>query len=183
MTVLLSGVAVSFLLLALLIAVFIAGVVLLRRAKWKRKALKKRSPSVESMECIEKVEEPQGKVEEPTTGNECERCIDDARVQQYVDTPDAVYAVVDKSKKKKKGTAEGDQNTTATQDPYTDEQHYKSSTVIGKDWVGNVEGEASGDEMQNPSNDGNITGPHSEPCDPSAVYAVVDKSKKKKKEN
>ena len=173
----------SVLLLALLIAVIIAVLVLLRRAKRKKILLKKLSPSVESMECIEKVEKPQGKAEEPTASNECEHFIDDVRVEQYVDTPDAVYAVVDKSKKKKKGTTEGDQSTTATQDPYTEEQHYESSTVIGMDWVGNVEGEASGVEMQNPSDDGKIAGPHSEPCDPSAVYAVVDKSKKKKKEN
>ena len=234
----------SFLLLALLIAGIIAGVVLLRRAKRKRKALKKRSPSLESMECIEKeLKEPQGKIEESTADDECEHCIDDVRVEQYVeelhhesaniliqrslnrvegnrsryngdydeidaaeilsrdwdsngtvdeglpvdqptDTPDAVYAVVDKSRKKKKGKSEGDQSTSATQDPYTEEQQYESSTVIGMDWLGTEvksEGDVCGVEMGSPSGDPKATGPQSEPCDPNAVYAVVDKSKKKKK--
>ena len=246
----------SFLLLALLIAVIIVGLVLLRRAKRKGKSQKKWSPSVKSMECIEciekvdectdnELEEPQGKVEESAADNECEHCIDDVRVEQYVeelnhesanvqrkgshsrvegnriryngdydeidaaeilsgnwdrhgtvddglqvdrptDTPDAVYAVVDKSKKKKKGESEGDQSTTATQDPHTEEQHYESSTVIGMDWVGNkvkTEGDASGVETISPFNDPKATGLQSEPCDPNAVYAVVDKSKKRKKED
>ena len=34
---------------------------------------------------MEKVEEPQGKVEELTAGNECEHCIDDVRAEQYVE--------------------------------------------------------------------------------------------------
>ena len=100
---------------------------------------------------------------------------------QPTDTrPDAVYAVVDKSRKTKKGKTEGDQSTSATQDPYTEEQHYESSTVIGMDWMGNevkTEGDASGVEMGSPSNDAKVTGPQSEPCEPNAVYAVVDKSK------
>ena len=243
LTAVLSGVAVSFLFLALLIAGIIAGVVLLRRAKRKRKELKKRSPSLKSIECIDKeLKEPHGKVKESTEGNECEHCIDDVRTEQYVeelnhesanilikrsldrvegnriryngdydeidaaeilsrdlgrhgtvdeglqvdqptDTPDAVYAVVDKSKKKKKGKTEGDQSTTATQDPYT-EQHYESSSVIGKDWLGNEvkpEKDACGVEMGSPSDDPKVTGLQSEPCESNAVYAVVDKSKKKKK--
>ena len=230
----------SFLLLALLIAGIIAGLVLWRKIKRKRKSLKKETASVEKVECTDKEwEEPQGIVEE------CEHCIDDVRVEQYVeelnhesanvlrkgslnrvegnrircngdfdeidaaeilsrdwdrhgtvdedlqvdqptDTPDAVYAVVDKSKKKKKGKTEGDQSTTAAQDPYTEEQHYESSTVIGMDWVGNEmrpERDASGVEKGNPSDDLKLTGPQSELCEPNAVYAVVDKSKKRKKEN
>ena len=240
LTAVLSGVAVSSLLLALLIAGIIARVVLLRRAKRKEGSLQKRSPSVKSMECIEKVEEPQGKVKKPTADDECEHCIDDVRVEQYVEelnhesdnvlrkgsldrvegngiryngdydeidaaeilsrnwdrhgtvendqqdekpssTPDAVYAVVDKSKKKKKGKTEGDQSTTATQDPYTEEQHYESSTVIGKDWMGNKvnpNGDAGETEKGSPSGDPKVTGLQSEPCDPNAVYAVIDKSKK-----
>ena len=101
-------------------------------------------------------------------------------------TPDAVYAVVDKSKKKKKGKTEGDQSTTATQDPYTEEQHYESSTVLGMDWLGTEvkpEGDVSGVEEGNPLDNLKVTGPQSEPCDPNAVYAVVDKSRKMKKEN
>ena len=220
----------------------IVGVVLLRRAKRKRKPLKKWSPSVKSMECLDKeLKEPQGKVEESTAGNECEHCIDDVRVEQYVEElnhasanvlrkgshnrvegnriryngdydeidaaeilsrdwdrhgtgddglqvdqptdtrPDAVYAVVDKSKKKKKGITEGDQSTTATQDPYTEEQHYESSTVIGMDWVENEvnhNGDVGETEKGSPSGDLKVRGPQSEPCDPNAVYAVVDKSKK-----
>ena len=111
---------------------------------------------------------------------------EDLQVDQPTDTPDAVYAVVDKSRKKKKGKTEGDQSTTATHDPYTEEQHYESSTVIGMDWVGNEmrpEGDACGVEKGNPSDDLKLTGPHSELCEPNAVYAVVDKSKKRKKEN
>ena len=245
LTAVLSGVAVSFLLLALLVA-GISGLVLLRRAKRKEGLPKKRLPSVKSMECTEKVEEPQGKVEEATTGNECEHCIDNVRVEQYVEElnhesaniliqrsldsvegnrircngdydeidaaeilsrdwdrhgtvdeglhvdqptdtrPDAVYAVVDKSRKKKKGKTEGDQSTTATQDHYTEEQHYESSTVIGMDWLGTVvktEGNAGGVEMGSLSDDPKVTGLQSESCEPNAVYAVVDKSKKRKKEN
>ena len=243
LTAVLSGVAVSFLLLALLIAGIIVGLVLLRRAKRKRKAVKKRSPSLESIECIDKeLKEPQGKVEESTADDECEHCIDDVGVEQYVeelnhasanvlikrsldrvegnrikyngdydeidaaevlsrnwdrhgtvdegqqvnqptDTPDAVYAVVDKSKKTKKDITEGDQSTSATQDPYTEEQHYESSTVIGMDWMGTEvkpEVDASGVEMGSPSDDAKVTGLPSEPCEPNAVYAVVDKSMKKK---
>ena len=242
LTAVLSGVAVSFLLLALLIAGIIVGLVLLRRAKRKRRSLKTRTPSIESMECTKVLEEPQGTEESPA-GNRCEHCIDDVRVEQYVeelnhesanvlrkrsldrvegnrirynvdydeidaaeilsrdwdrhstveeglqvdqptDTPDAVYAVVDKSRKKKKGESEGDQSTIATQDPYTEEQHYESSTVIGMDWLGTEmkpEGDASGVEMGSPSGDPKVTGLQSESCEPNAVYAVVDKSKKKKK--
>ena len=245
LTAVLSGVAVSFLLLALLIAGIIAGLVLLRRAKKKEGSLKKWSPSVKRRECTEKVEEPQGKVGELAAGNECEHCIDDVGVEQCMeelnhesanvlrkgslnrvegnkikyngdydeidaaeilsrdwdrhgtvdeglqvdqptDTPDAVYAVVDKSKKKKKCKTEGDQSTTATQDSHTEEQHYESSTVIGMDWLGTEvkpEGDVSGVEEGNPLDNLKVTGPQSEPCDPNAVYAVVDKSRKMKKEN
>ena len=105
-------------------------------------------------------------------------------VDQQSSTPDAVYAVVDKSKKKKKGKTEGDQSTATTQDPHTEEQHYESSTVIGMDWLGTEvkpEGDAAGVEEGNPINS-KRTGPQSEPCDPNAVYAVVDKSRKMKKE-
>ena len=235
----------SFLLLALLIAGIIAGVVLLRRVKRKRRALKKRSPSLESMECIDKeLKEPQGKVKESTEGNECEHCIDDVRAEQYVEElhhesanilikrsldrvegnrsryngdyddidaaeilsrdwdrhgtvdeglpvdqptytrPDAVYAVVDKSRKKKKGESEGDQSTSATQDPYTEEQQYESSTVIGMDWMGNEVnpiGDVGETKKGSPFDDLKVTGLQSELCDPNSVYAVVDKSKKTKK--
>ena len=245
LTAVLSGVAVSFLLLVLLIAGIIAGLVLLRRAKRKEGSLKKWSPSVKRMECIEKVEEPQGKIEESTGDDDCEHCIDDVRVEQCVEelnhesanvlrkrslnsvdgsriryngdydeidaaeflpnnnywdrhgtvendqqdekpssTPNVVYAVVDKSKKKKKGKTEGAQSTTATQDPYTEEQHYESSTVIGMDWMGtevNHNGDACETEKGSPSGDPKVAGPQTEPCDPIAVYAVVDKSKKMKK--
>ena len=80
LTAVLSGVAVSFLLLALLIAGAFAGLVLLKRSKRKRKSLKKETASVERVECTDKEwEEPQGIVEE------CEHCIDDVRVEQYVE--------------------------------------------------------------------------------------------------
>ena len=56
-------------------------------------------------------------------------------------TPDAVYAVVDKSKKKKQGKTQGGASATTTQGADTEEQHYECSDVVGQDWLGNVVGE------------------------------------------
>ena len=73
-------------------------------------------------------------------------------------TPNAVYAVVDKSKKKKQGKTQGGASATTTQGIYTEEQHYECSSVFGQDWLGNVAGERPegdhGDVGQgDPSND------------------------------
>ena len=92
--------------------------------------------------------------------------------------PNAVYAVVDKSKKKKHKKTQGGASATTTQGADTEEQHYEQSSVFGQDWLGNVV-EEHGDVGQGSlSNDVNETGPQSEPHNPGAVYAVVDKSKK-----
>ena len=93
--------------------------------------------------------------------------------------PNAVYAVVDKSKKKKHKKTQGGASATTTQGADTEEQHYECSTVLGQDWFGNVLEVSHGDGGQESlSNDAMQTGPKSEPCNPGAVYAVVDKSKK-----
>ena len=103
---------------------------------------------------------------------------------QPKDTPDAVYAVVDKSKKKKQGKTQGGASTATTQGIYTEDY----SSAFGLDWVGNVAGkkpEESHDEVRQgiPSNDDQETGLQYEPCSPIAVYAVVEKSKKRNKGN
>ena len=103
-------------------------------------------------------------------------------------TPDVVYAVVDKSKKMKRGKTQGGASATTTQGIYTEEQHYECSSVFRQDWLGNRAGEKPdgnhGDvEDGIPSNDAKETGPQSEPCNPNAVYAVVDKSKNKNEVN
>ena len=97
--------------------------------------------------------------------------------------PDAVYAAVDKSKKMKQGKTQGGASATTTQGIYTEEQHYECSSVFGQDWLGNwvgekTEGNYSVIGQGDPSNDGKETGPQSEPCNPKAVYEVVDKRKK-----
>ena len=99
-------------------------------------------------------------------------------------TPNAVYAVVDKSKKKKRGKTQGGASATTTQGVYTEEQHYECSSVFGQDWLGNWAGERPegnhGDvEKGGPSNEAKETGPQYEPCNPNAVYAVVDRSKER----
>ena len=97
-------------------------------------------------------------------------------------TPDAVYAVVDKSKKKKhKGEkTQGGASATTTQGADTEEQHYECSSGFGQDRIGNVSLESNhGDGGQESlSNDAKQTVPQPEPHNPGAVYAVVDKSKK-----
>ena len=105
--------------------------------------------------------------------------------QSTRDTPDAVYAVVDMSKKKKQEKTQGGASATTTQGADTEEQHYEWSSGFGQDWLGNVvepELNHGGIEQASPSNEANETVPQSEPCNPSALYAVVDKSKKKKQE-
>ena len=103
-------------------------------------------------------------------------------------TPNAVYAVVDKSKKMKQGKTQGGASATTTQGIYTEEQHYECSSVFGQDWLGNWVGEKPrgnhGDvEKGGPSNEAKKPGPQSEPCNPIAVYAVVDRRKKKNEGN
>ena len=88
---------------------------------------------------------------------------------QPKDTPNVVYAVVDKNKKKKQGKTPGGTSATTTQGIYTEEQHYECSSVFGQDWLGNVAGERPegdhGDVGQgDPSNDAKKPGPQYEPC-------------------
>ena len=95
---------------------------------------------------------------------------------QSTGNPNVVYAVVDKSKKKNKGGG-----ATAVQEQ---EQHYECSDVFGQDWFGNEVGVLSGgsrnEAMKESSlNDAKENVLQSEPSDPSAMYAVVDKSKKR----
>ena len=101
-------------------------------------------------------------------------------------TPDAVYAVVDKSKKKKQKKTQSVASATTTQGADAEEQHYECSNVMGQDWLGNADQKLEvnlGDVGQGSlSNDAWETGPKSEPCNASAVYAVVDMSKKHKGE-
>ena len=91
----------------------------------------------------------------------------------------AVYAVVDKSKKRKQDKTQGGASATTTQGADTEEQHYEWSSGFGQDWFGNVLEVSHGEVGQGSlSDDAWETCPQSEPCNPSAVYAVVDKSKK-----
>ena len=107
----------------------------------------------------------------------------DHRDDQAKSDSNAVYAVVDKSKKKKYEKTQGGASAITTQGADTEEQHYECSTGLGQDWLGNVvEPEVihGGVEQENPSSEAKQTVPQSEPHNSSAVYAVVDKSKKKK---
>ena len=98
--------------------------------------------------------------------------------------PSAVYAVVDKSKKKKRDKTQGGASASTTQGADTEEQHYEWSSCFGQDWFGNVLEVSHGEVGQGSlSDDAWETCPQSEPCNPSAVYAVVDKSKKGNREN
>ena len=75
-------------------------------------------------------------------------------------TPDAVYTVVDKSKKHKGEKTQGGASATTTQGADTEEQHYEWSSGFGQDWVGNAVGEKleEGDVGQgSPSNDAKVT--------------------------
>ena len=100
--------------------------------------------------------------------------------------PNVVYTVVDKSKKKRKEKTQGGASATTTQGAYTEEQHYEWSSAFGQDWLGNVvggkpEGNHVDVEQGSTSNDAKGTDPQSEPCNPNAMYAVVNKSKKTNK--
>ena len=106
-------------------------------------------------------------------------------VQEYQPKgiPNAVYAVVDMSKKKKHKTQKGASAATA-QGVDTEEQHYECSSGLGQDWLGNVNLERNHSDVGQGSlsNDANETGPQTGPHKSGAVYAVVDKSKKGNKE-
>ena len=118
------------------------------------------------------------------TGPQCNHT-KDHRNDQAKGDPNAVYAVVDKSKKKKQEKTERGASATTTQGADREEQHYECSSGLGQDWLGNVvepEVNHGGVEQASPTNDANETVPQSEPCNPNAVYAVVDMSKKKKYE-
>ena len=103
-------------------------------------------------------------------------------VQEYQPkgTPNAVYAVVDMSKKKKQEKTQGGASATTTQGADTEEQHYECSSGLGQDWPGNVNLERNHRDVGQGSlsNDAHETDPQTGPHNPGAVYAVVDKSKK-----
>ena len=107
-------------------------------------------------------------------------------VQEYQPkgNPNAVYAVVDKSKKKKHEKTQGGASATTTQEADTEEQHYECNSGLGQDWLGNVNLERNHSDVGqgSRSNDANERGPQSELHNLGAVYAVVDKSKKGNKE-
>ena len=105
------------------------------------------------------------------------------QTEQPRGNPSAVYAVVDKSKKKKQEKTQGGASATTTQEADTEEQHYEWSSGFGQDWFGNDLEVSHGDGGQGSlSKDAKQTVPQSEPCNPGAVYTVVDKSKKGNKE-
>ena len=120
------------------------------------------------------------------TGPQCNHT-KDHRDDQPKGDPNAVYAVVDKSNKKKYEKTLGGASATTTQGADTEEQHYECSSVLGQDWLGTVvevNPEATLTNAGCSSTNTESNDPQSEPynVNPNAVYAVVDKSKKKKQE-
>ena len=100
--------------------------------------------------------------------------------------PSAVYAVVDKSKKKKQDKTQGGASATTTQGADTEEQHYECSNVVGQDCFETAVEVNPGAPLTNAgcsSTDTETNDPQSEPynVNPNALYAVVDKSKKRRK--
>ena len=85
-----------------------------------------------------------------------------------------MYAVVDRSKKKKQEKTQRGASATTTQGADTEEQHYECSSGLGQDRLGNVvEPEVNqGVEQASPFNEAKETGPQSEPCIASALHAV-----------
>ncbi len=87
--------------------------------------------------------------------------------------PNVVYAVIDKSKKKKPVMTEIGKRT--TNEHYSEDQCYAHWSPVGE---GMKHPQSGGDVGQgSPSNEAIV--PQSEPRNPGAVYAVVDKSKKR----
>ncbi len=93
------------------------------------------------------------------TGQQCNHT-KDHRDDQAKGDPNAVYAVVDKSKKKKYEKTQGGASATTTQGADTEEQHYEWSSGFGQDWFGNVVGE-SGRQEQERESEGDQQGPKS----------------------
>ena len=81
--------------------------------------------------------------------------------QSTRDTPDALYAVVDKSKKKKQEKTQDGASATTTQGADTEEQHYEWSSGLGQDWFENVVEEHGEVGQESLSNEANETGPQS----------------------
>ena len=98
-----------------------------------------------------------------------------------------VYAVADKSKKRKMEQTPGGPSATTTRELYKEESNNECSNVHGKDWYENVVEETpdgSHDSvavMGTTHNDAMDDSPKPEPCNPNVVYAVVDKSRKRNK--
>ena len=65
---------------------------------------------------------------------------------QLRDNQNVVYAVIEKSKKKKQEKTQGGTNATTTQEVDTEEQHYEWGSVFGLDWFGNMVGESGRQE-------------------------------------
>ena len=119
------------------------------------------------------------------TGLQCNHT-KDHRDDQPKGDPNAVYAVVDKSKKKKQEKTQGGASATTTQGADTEEQHYECSNVVGQDWFETaveVNPEATLTNAGCSSTDTETNDLQSEPynINPNALYAVVDKSKKRRK--
>ena len=98
----------------------------------------------------------------------------------------AVYAVVDKSKKKKQEKTQDGTSATTTQGADTEEQHYECSNIVGQDWFGTaveVNPEAMLTNTGCSSTDTKTNDPQSEPynVNPNALYAVIEKSKIRRK--
>ena len=118
------------------------------------------------------------------TGPQCNHTKDHCDDQPKGD-PNAVYAVVDKSKKKKHEKTQGGASATTTQGADIEEQHYEHSG-FGQDWFGTaveVNPEATLTNAGCSSTNTETNDPQSEPynVNPNALYAVVDKSKKRRK--
>ena len=75
----------------------------------------------------------------------------DQQDAQPRDNQNAVYAVVDMSKKKKQKKTQDGASATTTQGADTEEQHYEWSSVFGQDWFGNVVGESGRHEQERES--------------------------------
>ena len=121
------------------------------------------------------VEQESPSIEAKQTGPKCEPC-----------NPSAVYAVVDKSKKKKQEKTQGGASGNTTQGANTEEQHYECSNIVEQDWFETaveVNPEATLTNAGCSSTDTETNDPQSEPynVNPNALYAVIDKSKKRRK--
>ena len=123
-----------------------------------------------------------GGIEQASSSNEAKQ----TDPQSESGNSSALYAVVDKSKKRKQEKTQDGASGNTTQGTDTEEQHYECSNVVGQDWfetAGEVNPEATLTNAGCSSTDTETNDPQSEPynVNPNALYAVVDKSKKRRK--